>query len=55
MNSAWWFVAGLLTGWLVTCLAIGFSVTSTRINRWLRKLGLRPETQPQNQDQLKKQ
>jgi len=52
MNSAWWFIAGLLTGWIVTCLAIGTSLTADtaiRINRLLRKLRLPPITQPRNQ------
>ena len=53
MNNAWWFIAGLFTGWIVTCLAIGTSLstdTSTRINRFLQKLRLRPINQLQSQD-----
>jgi hypothetical protein len=52
MNSIWWFIAGLVTGWLVTCLAIGISVSdNTRIGRLLRRLGVRLAHQSQRQNQ----
>jgi len=52
MNNAWWFIAGVLTGWIATCLTIGLSLSSdasTHINRFLRKLRLPPIQQHQNQ------
>jgi hypothetical protein len=56
MNGAYWFVAGLFTGWIVTCLSLAISVNdSTRIGRLLWRLRLFPTTQPPDQDQKKKQ
>lgn len=51
MNSAWWFIAGVFTGWIVTCLAIAIPVNDSRcINRLRRRLGSHRIIQPQNQD-----
>jgi len=55
MNSAWWFVAGVFTGWIVTCLAIAIPVNDSRyINRLRRRLGLHRITQPKSQDREKR-
>lgn len=55
MNSAYWFVAGMFAGWLITCLAIGISVKdTTHIDRLLRRLRLPQIGQPQDQDRTQK-